>query len=109
MANVMHKLFSMYLFLFVTLYMFRTHSAHHQERQIVSIQTLVTDILCRWPRCVQVGRRSLTKSVFFQRAHISATDIECLLPESVLIQFVSPDDEHYVFETCRELQTEINT
>ena len=28
---------------------------------------------------------------------------ERLLPEAVLIQFVSPDDEHDVLETCREL------
>jgi hypothetical protein len=40
---------------------------------------------------------------FFQPAHISATNIELLLPEAVLIQFVSPDDEHDVLETCREL------
>jgi len=33
MTNVMHKSSSMYLFLFITLYMFRAHSAHHQERQ----------------------------------------------------------------------------
>ena len=26
-----------------------------------------------------------------------------MLPEAVLIQFVSPDDEHDVLETCREL------
>jgi len=26
-----------------------------------------------------------------------------------LIQFVSPDDEHCVLETCRELYVEINT
>jgi len=57
MTNVMHKFFSMYLFLFITLYMFRPHRAHHQERQIVSIQPLVTVTLCWWPRCVQVGRR----------------------------------------------------
>jgi hypothetical protein len=31
----MHKFFSMCLFLFITLYMFRAHRAHHQERQIV--------------------------------------------------------------------------
>jgi len=37
--------------------MFRTHRAHHQERQIVSIQPLVTVILCWWPKCVQVRRR----------------------------------------------------
>jgi hypothetical protein len=36
-------------------------------------------------------------------AHISATNIEWLLPEDVLIQFVSPDDEHWVLETCGEL------
>jgi len=40
---------------------------------------------------------------FFQTAHISATNIELLLPEAVLIQFVSPDDDHDVLETCREL------
>jgi hypothetical protein len=39
----------------------------------------------------------------FQPAHISATNIEWQLPEAVLIQFVSPDDEHGVLETCREL------
>ena len=83
----MHKFFSMY---FITLYMFRAHRAHHQERQIVSIQPLVTVILCWWSRCVQV---------FFQPAHISATNIESQLPEAVLIKFVSSDDEHDVRET----------
>ena len=29
--------------------------------------------------------------------------------EALLIKFVSPDDEHDVLETCRELQIEINT
>ena len=46
---------STYLFLFLTLYMFRAHRAHHQERQIVSIQPLVAVTLCRWPCRVQVG------------------------------------------------------
>ena len=31
------------------------------------------------------------------------------LPEVVLTQFVSPDDEHDVLETCRELKMKINT
>ena len=53
MTNVMHKFFSMYLFQFITLYMFRAHNAH-QEREIIPIQLLVTVILCWWPRCVQV-------------------------------------------------------
>ena len=40
----------MYLFLFLTLYMFRAHRAHHQERQIVSTQPLVAvggRVVCR--------------------------------------------------------------
>jgi hypothetical protein len=45
----------MYLFLRLTLYMFRAHRAYHQEREIVSIQPLVTVTLCRWPCRVQVG------------------------------------------------------
>jgi hypothetical protein len=88
MTNVMHKLFSMCFFLFITLYMFRAHSANHQEREFVSIHPLVTVIL---------------RKVIFQPAHVSATNIEWLLPETVLIQFVSPDDEHCVLETCRDL------
>ena len=91
MTNVTHKFLSMYLFLFLTLYMFRAHHAHHQERQIVSIQPLVAVTLCR----VQVGD--------------TATYTERQLPEVVLTQFVSPDDEHDVLETCRELQIKINT
>jgi hypothetical protein len=55
MTNVTHKFLSMYLFLFITLYMFRAHRAHHQERQIVAIQPLVTVTLCWWPCRVQVG------------------------------------------------------
>ena len=35
--------------------MFRGHRAHHQERQIVSIQPLVAVTLCRWPCRMQVG------------------------------------------------------
>jgi len=31
------------LFIFSTLYMFRAHRAHHQERQIVSIQESLHD------------------------------------------------------------------
>ena len=52
----MHKFFSMYLFLFITLYIFRARRAHHQERQIVSIQPLLTVILCWWPRYVHKSR-----------------------------------------------------
>ena len=54
----------MYLFTFLTLYMFRAHRAHHQERQIVSIQPLVA-----------VGGRVVCRSeVHFRPAHDTATD-----------------------------------
>jgi hypothetical protein len=55
MTNVTPIFLSMCLFLFLTLYMFRAHRAHRQERQIVSIQPLVTVTLCWWPCRVQVG------------------------------------------------------
>ena len=45
------------VYFYLQLYMFWAHSAHHQERQIVSVQPLVTVTLCWWPRCVQVRRR----------------------------------------------------
>jgi hypothetical protein len=76
-----------------TLYMFRAHHAYHQERQIVSIQPLLIVTVCRWPCCAQD----------------MATDTEWQLPEVVLTQFISPDDEPSVLETCRELKIKINT
>jgi len=89
----MQKFFSMYLFLFITLNMFREHRAHHQERQIVPIQPLVTVILCWWPRSVQVGRllpnctqRGHQHRMTFTRGCI---DTICL-----------SGDEHDVLETC---------
>jgi len=48
----------MYLFIFLTLYMSRAHRAHHQEREIVSVQTLVAVTLCRLPCRVQVGNET---------------------------------------------------
>ena len=84
----------MYLFIFLTLYMFRAHRAHHQERQIVSIQPLAAVTLCRWPFHVQVGSSLPTCTRHGHRQ----------LPEVVLTQFVSPDDEHDVLETYRELK-----
>jgi hypothetical protein len=69
--------------------MFRAHRANHQERQVVSIQPLVTVTLF---------------TVHFRPAHDTATNTEWQLPEVVLTQFVSPDDEHDVLEICRELK-----
>ena len=74
--------------------MFRAHRAHHQERQIVSIQSLVA-----------VGGRVMCRSeVNLGPAYDMATDTEWQLPEVVLTQYVSPDDEHDVLETFRELK-----
>jgi hypothetical protein len=42
-------------------------------------------------------------------AHDTATDTEWQLPEVVLTQFLSPDDEHDVLETRTELKMKINT
>ena len=42
-------------------------------------------------------------SIYSQPAHDTATNTEWQLPEIVLMQFVSPDDEHGMLETCREL------
>jgi len=61
--------FFMYLFIFLTLYMFRAHRAHHQERQILSIQALVAVTLCLWLCRVQVGSH-------FRPTHDTATDTE---------------------------------
>ena len=55
--------------------MFRTFHAHHQEKEIV----------------------------YTQPSHDTATNTGWHLPEAVLIQSVSPDDEHDMLETCREL------
>ena len=63
------QFFSMYLFIFLTLYMFRAHCAHHQERQIVSIQPLVAVTLCR----VQVGSELSTCIRHGYRFRVTAT------------------------------------
>ena len=44
--------------------MFRAHRAHHQERQIVSIQSLVTVTLCRWSCRVQVVKNCASRWSF---------------------------------------------
>jgi hypothetical protein len=63
--------------------MFRTNRAPHQEKQIVSIQPLVTVTLCWWPCRVQVTATNTgnqqtnpTKPVHFQPAHDTATNTE---------------------------------
>jgi hypothetical protein len=53
----------MYLFLYLTFYMFRAHRAHHQERQIVSIQPLVTVTLTVGGRVVSCAGRKFTSDL----------------------------------------------
>ena len=47
-------------------------------------------------------------SVTVSCAHDTATNTEWQLPEAVLIKFVSPDDEHDMLETRRELKINKN-
>ena len=42
-------------------------------------------------------------AVYLQPAHDTATNTEWQLPEAVLIQSVSPGDEHDMLETIREI------
>jgi len=49
------------IYLFITLYMFRARRAHHQERQVVLIQLLVTVTPCWWQCRVLVGSDSYQK------------------------------------------------
>jgi hypothetical protein len=74
--------FAMYLFLFLTLYMFRAPRANHQERQIVSTQPLCHPVSV----VVSCGGR---KWVQFRPTHDTANDREWQLPEVVLTVFLS--------------------
>ena len=74
--------------------MFRARRAHHKGRQIVLIQPLVA----------VGGRVECRLGVNSQTAQDTDINTEWQLPEVVLIQFVSPHDEHEVLETCTELK-----
>ena len=80
------QFFTTCLFLFLTLYMFLAHRAHHQERKIVSIQPLVTVTLCRRPCRVQVGS-SLTL--------LGSGHITCMKHTNCqAYSWLTPDDGH---------------
>ena len=68
--------------------MFRTPRSRHQERK--NFINTTSD------NCHSV-------LVAVSCAHDTITNTEWQLPEVVLIKFVSPDDEHEVLETYREL------
>ena len=89
MSKETHKSLSMYLFLIIcnSLNVSSTSCSSSGETSCVN----TTSGNCH------------SMSVVVSFADDTATDTEQQLPEVVLIQFVSPDDEHDVLETCRQL------
>ena len=83
-TNLTHFSRCIYLFHFSTC--FEQPSAHHQESRIVSIHHLVYITLCRWLAGMLV-RKDLT---------VIPGSHQWYIPDDVLIQFDSPDDEHWV-------------
>ena len=53
--------------------------------------------------CSSSGEKNCINTASGNSHSMLVAEIEWLLPEAVLVQFVSPDDEHSVLETCREL------
>ena len=54
--------------------------------------------------CSSLGETDCINTIqYSQPVHDTATNTEWQLPEAVLIQFASPNDEHDMLETCREL------
>ena len=90
-------LFRVFVYTFKFLHVCSTSCSSSGETNCVN----TTSGSCRWPCCA--GRKWN-----FQPAHYTTTDTEWQLPEVVLTQFVFPDDEHDVLETCRELKKYIN-
>jgi len=72
--------------------MFRALCAHYQEVQPV-LYSIWYHHTCRWPSGAQV-------EVLFQPVHRTAT-YRCDDTVCCMIQFLPPDDEHIVLETCR--------
>jgi hypothetical protein len=56
-----------------------------------------------WGRGLGDTRRQASELILGP-ARNTVTNTERQIPEVVLIQFVSPDDEHNVLETCTELK-----
>jgi len=73
--------------------MFRALCAHHQEVKII-LYSIWYRHICRWPSGAQV-ERGLSQPVH-RTATYMCDDTKCCI-----IQFLPPDDEHMVPETCR--------
>jgi len=95
----MHKILFYNKFI-ICLYMFRALCAHHQEVKIV-LYSIWYRHTCRWPSGAQVERGE-ERRVLSQPVHRTATyrydDTICCI-----IQFLPPDDEQILFETCRDI------
>jgi len=79
----------MYLFIFLSLSMFRAHRADHQERQIVSIQPLAAvggRVVCR----SEVGRIILGLTVWYAGAYAPAYQT---VNSNISICFYIPDSQ----------------
>ena len=91
-------IFSMYLFIFLTLHVLSTSCSSSGETNCVNTTSGSCHSASVTVSCA--GR----KWVPFRPAY----DTEWQLPEVVLTQIFSPDDEHDVLETCRQFKMKIN-
>jgi hypothetical protein len=106
------QFFTMYLFLFLL-----PTCTRHGHRHRVTVTRGCVDTICLswwWARCTRNMLTVKNKNKYvvknhFRPAHDTATDTEWQLPEVVLTQFVSADDEHDVLETCREFKIKIHS
>ena len=81
--------------------MFRALTCTSSGGNIVFTQHLVSSLSVNV--CTVHWLRADSVLVAVSCSHDTATNTEGQLPEAVLIQSVSPDDERYMLETCREL------
>jgi len=73
--------------------MFRALCAHHQEDKIV-LYSIWYHHTCRWPSRAQ-DEREVSQPVHGMATYM-CDDTRCYI-----VQFLPPDDEHIVLETCR--------
>jgi len=78
----------MYLFIFLTVYIFRAHRAHHQERQTVSIQPLVAVTLCRWLCLVQVEVPNISSILALECDKAVGLKYAGLYPQEILLVLI---------------------
>jgi hypothetical protein len=95
MTNVTHNFFYVFIYIFNSLHVSSTSCSSSGE-------TNCANTTCGSCHSVSVAGSCTRRKTCTRHGHRQ-------LPEDVLTQFVSPDDEHDVLETCRELKIKINT